>query len=102
MKTSDKKSLEFILKHKNHFDQKLLEIIDHLSTTVDHLSLKNTSLSSSNQSLKKSNSFLTIKCHDLKAENDSLKKQKKEADKEKMMLLIDWMNFRKKSRDSLR
>ena len=40
MKTSDKKSLEFILKHKNHFDQKLLEIIDHLSTTVDHLSLK--------------------------------------------------------------
>ena len=48
MKTSDKKSLEFILKHKDHFDQKLLEIIDHLSTTVDHLSLKNTSLSSSN------------------------------------------------------
>ena len=42
MKTSDKKSLEFILKHKDHFDQKLLEIIDHLSTTVDHLSLKNT------------------------------------------------------------
>ena len=83
MKTSDKKSLEFILKHKDHFDQKLLEIIDHLSTTVDHLSLKNTSLSSSNQSLIKSNHFLTIKCHDLKAENDSLKKQKKEADKEK-------------------
>ena len=63
MKTSDKKSLEFILKHKDHFDQKLLEIIDHLSTTVDHLSIKNTTLSSTNPSIKNTKNFITNNFH---------------------------------------
>lgn len=96
MRTSDRMALDNILLHKEYFDQKLIEIIEHLIQQAANLSKENERLKFNNQELKKKNSELRAKAKDLKSikygydqkykdlkkENEVLSKYLKEAQKE--------------------
>lgn len=51
MRTSDQRTLNLILNHREYFDQKILVMIDHLDTTVNNLTVENKSLRTTNHSL---------------------------------------------------
>ena len=55
MNTRSKHTLEIIEKHKDHFDQRLIEIVDELksqnSNLLDSVAYKNAQLSSQKQSI---------------------------------------------------
>lgn len=82
MRTSDQKTLNLILNHREYFDQKILVMIDHLDTTVNNLTVENKSLKTANHSLNTKISSLNIKRNDLAAQNHSLAKQYSEIKKE--------------------
>ena len=99
MNTRSKHTLEIIEKHKDHFDQRLIEIVDELksqnSNLLDSVAYKNAQLSSQKQSIvgfKKKIADLTAENHNLKMANkkanmtvedieEALKKMQKELDR---------------------
>lgn len=87
MKRSDQRTLTLILEHKEYFDQKILDMSDHLNTTVNNLNLKNKVLKTTNQSLKTKVSLLNIKRNDSDAQNYSLAKKYADVKKEHDELL---------------
>lgn len=87
MRTSDQRTLNLILNHREYFDQKILVMIDHLDTTVNNLTVENKSLRTTNHSLNIKISSLDIKRNDLLAQNYSLAKQYSEVKKENDELL---------------
>ena len=80
MKTSSKSTLNAILKHREYFDQKLVEIVCELRNQnddlLDTLALKNIQI----HQMTHSSVTMTNKIADLKAENDNLMMAKKESE----------------------
>lgn len=83
MKESDRITLHNILLHKEHFDQKLIDINKALSVEVIALSSLNAKLSVSNQSYKYKTSSMKLKIKDLESQKYALKKKHQEAENEK-------------------
>lgn len=80
MKTSSKSTLNAILKHREYFDQKLVEIVCELRNQnddlLDTLALKNIQI----HQMTHSSVTMTNKIADLKAENDNPMMEKKESE----------------------
>lgn len=98
MQVKDRNALKFILEHKEHFDQKLLDIVDHLVKNEEKLKNKINSLDDRNKQLDKSNKSLINKINDLKAKFFNLNKSYKEA-LEKIDFYIDAL---KKKQDEIK
>lgn len=67
MRKCDYNTYEFILKHKEHFDGKLIEMVHLLDCRVNQLSDKNNRLKCKNQKLQQENKERLLKVKDLEA-----------------------------------
>lgn len=87
MRANDRITLHTILKYKEHFDQKLIDINEYLDIKVTTLTSYNAKLIGSNQSIKKQNSDLRLKVKDLTNQKYTNNKKYLEAKKENDDLL---------------
>ena len=80
MKNCDKRTLDAILAHKDHFDQKLIEIVQNLEKQNQALSAEIAKKDMRIQTLNYSVVAANTKISDMKCVNKSLQMEKKEAD----------------------
>lgn len=77
MRENDKITLHNILQHKEHFDQKLIDINQNFMAEVITLSSLNTKLSGGNQSYQYKISSMNLKIMDLENQNTHSRKSVK-------------------------
>lgn len=87
MMTSERIALNNILQHKEYFDQKLIEIANHLDHQVADLSAENKKIKYRNQEFKKKNSDMKLKLKDLESQKYGYDKKYMELKKENDDLL---------------
>ena len=84
MRRKNAETLELIVKHKEYFDQKLIDMITELNTTIKNISEEKMKTRCLNDQLVLTNRSLNIHINDLKSENSILKiqcaKEKSEKD----------------------
>lgn len=80
--TKDRITLDTILQHKEHFDHRLVGIVEHLEHRNTHLDEEVERLSTANRKLSKKNRGLQLKVDDLKAIGYNLEREVKEKDEE--------------------
>lgn len=83
MKTSNQITLKKILLHKDHFDQRLIEIANTLDMEVHTLTSSLSEFKSSNQKYKKANLGLHLKIKDLESQKYTYHKEYLVAKKER-------------------
>lgn len=82
MRTSDAQTFAAILQHKEYFDQKLIDIVNHLECETLKLNTTVSSLKISSQSYLNQNASLKLKIKDMKAQNYAFKIKHSETKKE--------------------
>lgn len=87
MRRKNAETLGLIIKHKEYFDQKLIDMVTELNTTVQNVSEEKTRVRCQNDQLVFMNKSLNIKVHDLKSQNSILKIQcaKEKAEKDDLL-----------------
>lgn len=80
-------SLALIMKHKEYFDQKLIDMVIELDKTVNNVKKEKTRVQCQNNQLTITNKSLNVKLNDLKAINSTLKIQcaKEKAEKDDLL-----------------
>lgn len=87
MRRKNAETLELIVKHKEYFDQKLIDMITELNTTIKNISEEKMKTRCLNDQLVLTNRSLNIHINDLKSENSILKIQcaKEKAEKDDLL-----------------
>lgn len=87
MRRKNAETLDLIVKHKEYFDQKLIDMVTELNTTIRNVSEEKTRVKCQNDQLTFTNQSLNIKINDLKSQNCILKIQcaKEKAEKDDLL-----------------
>ena len=87
MRRKNAETLELIVKHKDYFDQKLIDMVTELDTTVKNVNEEKTRVQCKNDQLIFTNKSLNMKINDLKSQNSILKIQcaKEKAEKDDLL-----------------
>ena len=90
MMTKDRITLNNILLHKEHFDHKLIGIVEYLEYQNAHLNTEYKRIVVSNRNLVKKNQDVQAKLKDMKAIQYNLKQKLKEKDEEVSDIIKDF------------
>lgn len=87
MRRNNAETLELIMKHKEYFDQRLIDMVTELDSTVKSIRKEKTRVKCRNDQLVFLNQSLNIKVSDLKSQNSVLKIQcaKEKAEKDELL-----------------
>lgn len=87
MRRNNAETLELIMKHKEYFDQKLINMVTELNTTIKNLREEKMKVKCQNDQLIFTSKSLNIKINDLKSQNTILKIQcaKEKAEKDDLL-----------------
>lgn len=87
MQKKDAAALDAIMKHKEYFDQRLIDMVTDLNRTIKSINKDKTSAIYHNNQLVITNKSLNIKVNDLRSENSILRIQfaKEKAEKDDLL-----------------